>query len=31
MFRLPKNDLLRPSWQIQVTGNDELKSFYGHD
>ena len=31
MFRLPKNDLLRPSWQIQVTGNDELRSFYGHD
>ncbi|MGJ9372453.1 GNAT family N-acetyltransferase [Nesterenkonia sp. CF4.4] len=31
MFRLPKNDLLRPRWQIQVTGNDALKSFYGHD
>lgn len=31
LFRLPKNDLLRPPWQIQVTGNDALKSFLGHD
>ncbi|MCH8563382.1 GNAT family N-acetyltransferase [Nesterenkonia sp. LB17] len=31
MFRLPKNDLLRPPWQIQVTGNDRLRGFFGHD
>lgn len=30
MFRLSKNDLLRPSWQIQVTGNERLRSFFGH-
>lgn len=30
MFRLSKNDLLRPPWQIRVAGNDQLKSFFGH-
>lgn len=31
LFRLPKNDLLRPGFQIQVTGNAELKRFFGDD
>lgn len=31
LFRLPKNDLLRPAFQIRVTGNAELKSFFGDD
>lgn len=31
MFRLPKSDLLRPPWKVQVTGNERLRGFFGND